>query len=222
MIPIEKRTVYVVAHNTWRNLATGDNCIIVEPDRTGVCKGEHSVTLSKYIEDSLVGLTFRVEFEALLPTRPARPVKLVVAWDVYMPQINSQGEVTTQNIDLRDCKIGNGTSVGNDLVWGNQSTLSGDANLKSRHNFKINIRAKLSTDKSGKSRPSIDTRHSAQSNNQTQSFPFQKDPARVNTPSRDGNRLSPHDERQNFNGLRPDPRSPSRPSSGHSYGKNRG
>ena len=82
IVPIKSRTVYVSTNNTWRNLGTAESSVRVEPDRSGICTGEHSVPLKKYIEDPLVALTVRVEFEAELPKKTER---LIVAWDVYLP-----------------------------------------------------------------------------------------------------------------------------------------
>ena len=92
--------------------------VLDEPDRQGICHGSSTVELNQYIEDPLVALVFRVEFEALLPVRPvARPIQHTVGWQVIMPKINDLGEVQTQNINM-ECKIGNQISLQNDLVWG--------------------------------------------------------------------------------------------------------
>ena len=108
LVSIEKRTVYVQAHNTWCNLLESEVAVEMTNERDGVCRGNHSVPIRKYIEDPLVALVFRVEFEATLPGNIRRPSeKLVVAWDLYLPAINSQGAVATQSVDLRECRTGN-------------------------------------------------------------------------------------------------------------------
>ena len=71
MVSIRRRTIHVGVHNAWRNLNDTERMVILdEPDRQGICRGSGTVELTQYIEDPLVALTFRVEFEALLPIKP--------------------------------------------------------------------------------------------------------------------------------------------------------
>jgi hypothetical protein len=81
-VNISKRTIYVAAHNTWRNLSTNESIIpLEEPDSRGICRGTSSIEIQRYIEDPLVALTFRVEYKAMLPVNPRpREVTFTVAW----------------------------------------------------------------------------------------------------------------------------------------------
>jgi len=82
MVSIRKRTIHIGINNAWRNLGGQERMVdLDEPDRQGVCHGSDRVELAQYMEDPLVALTFRVEFEALLPVKPvARLIKHTVAW----------------------------------------------------------------------------------------------------------------------------------------------
>ena len=79
---IQKRTIYVSAHNTWRNLGSNESIVLLEePDSRGICRGTSSLELKHFIEDPLVALTFRVEYKAMLPVNPRpREAAFTVAW----------------------------------------------------------------------------------------------------------------------------------------------
>ena len=93
--------------------------ILDDPDpQTAMCRGPGIVELTNYIEDPLVAITFKVEFQALLPLKPQPEQRIfTVAWQVYMPTLNSEFEIVTENIKL-PCNLGNQISVQNDMVWG--------------------------------------------------------------------------------------------------------
>mmetsp|Transcript_38544 Transcript_38544/g.50521 ORF Transcript_38544/g.50521 Transcript_38544/m.50521 type:complete len:171 (-) Transcript_38544:3298-3810(-) len=68
---ISKRSIHVGVSNSWHNLNKMERQIVLdEPNRQGVCSGTGSVELSDYVEDPLVALTFRIEFNATLPVKP--------------------------------------------------------------------------------------------------------------------------------------------------------
>lgn len=81
--------------------------------------GPGVVELKNYVEDPLVALTFRVEFSATLPVKPARNIQLIVAWEIKLPELNREGQIPDQPIKLQ-CKLGNQFSIQNDMVWGVQ------------------------------------------------------------------------------------------------------
>lgn len=168
MVSIRRRTIHVGVHNTWKNLGGQEKMInLEEPDRMGICQGSGTVELNNYIEDPLIALTFRVEFEALLPVRPvARPITHTVAWQIVLPKINELGQVQTQNINM-ECKIGNQVSLQNDLVWGANQFSQITAN-HNRSNFKLQISAQISTDRTGKEQPQVET----QTIKENPAFPF--------------------------------------------------
>ena len=99
-----------------------------EPNAQGLCKGTGSIQLDDYIEDPLVALTFRIEFKAMLPIKPQpRQIYHTVAWQVYLPTLNTEGSIKSQSIDL-ECNIGNQISLMNDLVWGMPEQTAYNAN----------------------------------------------------------------------------------------------
>ena len=68
--------------------------MLEEPDQNGICHAQSTIALEDYIEDPLIALTFRIVFQATLPVRPVpRNINHTVAWQVYMPKINFQGQV---------------------------------------------------------------------------------------------------------------------------------
>ena len=167
-VDISQRRIHVGVHNTWKDLAEPERLVVLEePDREGIARGTASVELPQYVEDPLVALTFRVEFGATLPVRPAqRAVSHTVAWQVHLPKINAQGEVVTEHVEL-DCKIGNQVSMQNDLVWGVGEASAANANTM-RQTFRLRVCASVSTDKKAGARPTIDT--------SKPSFPFDNRP----------------------------------------------
>ena len=94
-VMISRRSIHVAVHNTWHNLNKIERSInLEEPDRQGVCRGTGQVDLIDYIEDPLVALTFRIEFTATLPVKPVpRQIFHTVAWQFFMPSLNTQGEI---------------------------------------------------------------------------------------------------------------------------------
>ncbi len=99
-VMIEKRYINVGVSNAWRNLNSSSRekeVLLEDPDRNGSCYGAESICLENYIEDPLIALTFSIVFVATLPIRPVpKVVSHTVAWQVFLPGINSQGELQTQ------------------------------------------------------------------------------------------------------------------------------
>ena len=93
-VMIEKRYINVGVSNAWRNLnnaSTREKEVpLDDPNRAGICNGPETICLENYIEDPLIALTFSIVFVATLPIRPApKIVSHTVAWQVFMPGINS-------------------------------------------------------------------------------------------------------------------------------------
>ena len=87
----------------------------------------------------------------MLPVRPvARNIQMIVAWQIFLPNLNRDGEIMTQNVKM-ECKLGNQFSIQNDMVWGVQA-MDGDNARNMRQSFRLNISANISTDRSGKDR----------------------------------------------------------------------
>lgn len=61
----------VQLNNGWKDLTDTDVAVNVEPpDNDGVCSGRSSLEFIKYMAHNLIALNFKIEYTAVLPTKP--------------------------------------------------------------------------------------------------------------------------------------------------------
>ena len=101
VIEIMERTICVNVHNTWRNIGGGGERISLKPPVRQICQASTPQTSIDFIEHPYVAITFTIEYSARVPVDKAaykdvKHVKHVVAWETYLPELDSTGHVKEQ------------------------------------------------------------------------------------------------------------------------------
>lgn len=88
-VHITGRKLLIQLNNGWKDLSDHDFAVTLEPpDSNGVCCGTSSPEFLKYMAHRLVALNFKIEYSAILPTKPPRPVNHTIAWATFLPSLN--------------------------------------------------------------------------------------------------------------------------------------
>lgn len=119
-IAVQNRCICVFVNNCWTNL--DEHTIFLEPpNENAICKSKtQTFSFSNYYVHNMIGLNFKVEYTASLPSVPgsrSRDSKatVVVAYGTFLPRL-SGASVDEQNIDFF-CEMGPAIAATEDIVW---------------------------------------------------------------------------------------------------------